>query len=87
MVEAGVPDYGTDVFFAVIGPAGMPRAAVERTSAALRRGLSAPGVEERFRETLGLEVDFTSPEETRRIIASEIDRWAEIVRISGARAD
>jgi hypothetical protein len=38
-------------------------------------------------EALGLEVAFISPEETRRIIASAIDRCAEIVRISGARAD
>jgi len=87
MAEAGVPDCVTDVFFAVIGPAGMPRAAVERTSAALQRGLRAPGVEERFRDTLGLEIAFSSPEELRGIIASEIDRWGEIVRISGARAD
>ena len=83
----GGPDSVTDVFFAVIGPAGMPRAAVERTSAVLQRGLRAPGIEQRFRDTLGLDVAFTSPEETRRIIVSEIERWAEIVRISGARVD
>lgn len=87
MAEAGVPDCVADVFFAVIGPAGMPRIAVERTAAVLHRGLRAPGMEERLRDTLGLEIALSSPEELRAIIVSEIDRWAEIVRISGARAD
>ena len=87
MAEAGVPDCVTDVFFAVLGPAGMPRIAVERSAAVLHRGLRAPGMQERFRDTLGLEVALSSPAELRTIIASEIDRWAEIVRISGARAD
>ena len=36
---------------------------------------------------LGLDIALSSPEELRAIIVSEIDRWAEIVRISGARAD
>lgn len=87
MAEAGVRDCVTDVFFAVIGPAGMTRIAVERSVAVLHRGLRAPDMQERFRDALGLEIALSSPQELRAIIASEIDRWAEIVRISGARAD
>ena len=87
MAEAGVPDFVTDVWFAVIGPAGMPRIAVERTAAALHAGLRAPGVQERLRDMLGIEVALSSPEELRALIASEIDRWAEIIRISGASVD
>lgn len=87
MVEAGVPDCVTDVWFAVIGPAGVPQIAVDRTAAALHTGLLQPDVQQRLRDTLGLEVAISTPKELRVLIASEIERWGEIVRISGARVD
>jgi tripartite-type tricarboxylate transporter receptor subunit TctC len=70
----------------VLGPAGIPEAVVARIDADLRRVLSQPALRERF-ATLSLEIPGAGPEELGRIMRDDQQRWAELIRRLGIRAD
>jgi tripartite-type tricarboxylate transporter receptor subunit TctC len=85
--EQGVADYDVSVFFAMVGPAGMPRDAVQKLNTAFATVLQQPDVRQRL-EAQGLEISKDQkPEQLGTFIQSEVKKWREIVRLSGARAD
>jgi tripartite-type tricarboxylate transporter receptor subunit TctC len=51
---------------------------VARLNAALRSGLADPQVDERLRK-IGMDVQGSSPEEMRAMVASQITRWKKVV--------
>ena len=89
MEEAGVPDYssaGSDLWFGIMGPAGIPKPIVARLNAELIKVMRSPEVRERVR---GQYFDpYTStPEEFAAVIKTDLEKWGKIVRASGARVD
>ena len=67
-------------------PAGTPRDVVMRLNAEVQRVFKLPDVVDRLR-ALGLEPWPSTPEELARYQASEIIKWAKVVKDSGAKAD
>jgi tripartite-type tricarboxylate transporter receptor subunit TctC len=86
VAESGHLGYEAGTWFAVLGPAGIPEAVVARIDADLRRVLSQPALRERF-ATLSLEIPGAGPEELGRIMRDDQQRWAELIRRLGIRAD
>ena len=89
MEEAGVPGYssaGSDLWFGIMGPAGIPKPIVAKLNAELIREMRSPEVRERVR---GQYFDpYTStPEEFAAVIKTDLEKWGKIVRASGARID
>jgi tripartite-type tricarboxylate transporter receptor subunit TctC len=86
-MEQGVPDYDVSVFFGIVAPAGMPRDVVQKLNGAFVAVLQQPEVRQRL-EAQGLEISKDQkPEQLGAFIQSEVKKWREVVRISGARAD
>lgn len=83
---AALKDFEALAWNGALLPAGTPRAIVERVHHALDVALHAPGVRERIRHA-GLDVVGGSPESFRELMARESERWAPIIRRSGARID
>ena len=83
---AALKDFEALAWNGALLPANTPRAIVERVHQALDAALRAPGVRERIRNA-GLDVVGGSPESFRELIARESDKWAPIIRRSGARID
>jgi tripartite-type tricarboxylate transporter receptor subunit TctC len=87
VMEQGVPDYDVSVFFGIVAPAGMPRDVVQKLNGAFVAVLQQPEVRQRL-EAQGLEISKDQkPEQLGAFIQSEVKKWREVVRISGARAD
>ncbi|GAB3653377.1 Bug family tripartite tricarboxylate transporter substrate binding protein [Ramlibacter alkalitolerans] len=87
VMEQGVPDYDVSVFFGIVGPAGMPRDVVQKLNTAFVGILQQPEVRQRL-EAQGLAIsNEQKPEQLGAFIQSEVKKWREVVRISGARAD
>ena len=71
-------------FFAA--PAGTPDAVAEKIIAAVGRIIRTPEYQ-KFLEAQGFEPEMIAPAAYQTMAADEVRHWAEIVRISGAKAD
>ncbi|MBU3652501.1 MAG: tripartite tricarboxylate transporter substrate binding protein [Limnohabitans sp.] len=85
-VAETVPGFEATTWFALFAPANTPRAVIDRLNAEVQRVYRLPEVQDRLK-SLGLEAVLSSPEELSRYQASEIAKWAKVVKDSGARAE
>jgi len=89
MEESGLAGYseaGSDLWYGIVGPAGIPRPIVDRLNAEIVKALRSPEMAERLK-TQYLDAWPTSPEEFQKIIESDYAKWGKIVRASGAKVD
>ncbi|MFL5101987.1 MAG: Bug family tripartite tricarboxylate transporter substrate binding protein [Xanthobacteraceae bacterium] len=84
--EMGYKDLVATIWFSLSGPAGLPADIVERLNAEVRKALDAPDTRERLRPE-GIEPGKLSAAEFSSFVASEVKRWAPIVKASGAKND
>lgn len=84
--EAGYPDVVGAVWFSLSGPAGVPADIVARLNREVRRILQLPDVRERL-DRDGMETNDLDPRAFNDYLASEIKRWAPVIRASGARSN
>jgi tripartite-type tricarboxylate transporter receptor subunit TctC len=87
MSEAGVAGFEMSSWQAVYVPKGTPKLIVDRLHSEIARALRMPSVQARLQGQLGLEIVNGDPQDLAALMSSEIPRWAELVRKSGARAD
>jgi tripartite-type tricarboxylate transporter receptor subunit TctC len=86
IAEAGVPGFESVAWGGIIGPAGMPKEIVERLNAEIRAALASPELRERFK-ALDAEPSPSSPEEFRELSRRETEKWAQVIKTSGAKVD
>ena len=84
VVEAGLPGYVVTGWFGLLAPATTPPAIVERLNAEINRVL--PLLRDRYAE-LGTELVGGTSREFGAFIKSELAKWAQVVKLSGAKAD
>jgi len=84
--EAGYPDVQGGAWLALVGPANLPPDIVTKLSNALSTALKDEKMLENLQK-LGTELDASSPEELKTIMQRDLDRWGEIVKLTGAKAE
>jgi len=77
--EAGVSGYEQELWFGLLGPAGMPRAVLARLNTEVGRILGDADTKARW-APIGIEPRPTSPQEFDRLVASEIALYTRIAR-------
>lgn len=82
--EMGLPNLYASSWYGLMGPAGMPPAVVSKLNAELNEALRTPEVQKRMLD-LGAEIGGGTPAEFASFIQSEIARYADIVKRSGAK--
>jgi tripartite-type tricarboxylate transporter receptor subunit TctC len=83
MAEA-LPGFEVVGWYGIIGPAGMPAPLAARLHGELRKILNQPDVKSRI-EADGSEPVGSAPEEFRRFMRADMDKWAKLVKESGAK--
>ena len=86
VAELGYPDFEASSWFALLGPANLPREVVTRTNAEVVRILKQPAIRDKLSHQ-GADPVGSTPEELADYMRAETAKWAPVVRASGAKAD
>jgi tripartite-type tricarboxylate transporter receptor subunit TctC len=86
MEEAGVPRFDISNWFAYFVPATTPSGVIGKLNAEINRALKEQDVKEKL-AGVGAEAMGTSPEELARYMRSESAKFAELIKLSGAKLE
>jgi tripartite-type tricarboxylate transporter receptor subunit TctC len=86
MSEAALPGYAAAAWYGILGPAGIPPPVVATLTRVSLAALATKEVNDRLFAS-GVEVRPANSADFGRLIKSEIEKWAKVVKDSGARAD
>ncbi len=86
VAESGLPGFEASQWYGVLTPAGTPAAAVTTLSSALGKVLQTPEVRKRLLNEGSIPLG-ASQTEFGDYLKSEISKWGNVVRYSGARVD
>ena len=84
--ESGIANFDVNPWWGVLAPAGTDMKIVRKINADMAEILKSAETQAFFR-TQGAEVLITTPEEFARILVSDVEKWAKVVKASGARID
>jgi tripartite-type tricarboxylate transporter receptor subunit TctC len=86
VAESGMPGFETGSWQGIVAPAGTPPEIVRKMHSTVMAILATAEMKERL-DKAGAEVRPMSPEQFGAFIRSERDRWAKVVKESGAKFD
>jgi tripartite-type tricarboxylate transporter receptor subunit TctC len=84
--EAGVPGFEAVNWFGMFAPAKTPKAIITRVNQAVVKVLRSPDIQAQF-IALGADPVGDSPEEFAAFIRRDLERYAKVVKLSGAKLD
>jgi tripartite-type tricarboxylate transporter receptor subunit TctC len=77
--EAGLRDFSSSTWFAIVAPPQTPKAIADQVNQAVNDILAMPEIQAQF-ETLGVQPRAVTPAELAAFIAGEAQRWADVAR-------
>ena len=85
-VDSFVPGYEASAYFGIGAPKSTPPEIIATLNQAINAGLADPKLKARFAELGGLVLP-SSPQEFARLFRDETEKWAKVVKFSGAKPD
>jgi tripartite-type tricarboxylate transporter receptor subunit TctC len=82
--EAGLPDFSSSTWFAIVAPPQTPMTIASQINAAVNDILTAPDIQAQF-ENLGVQQRLLTPPELAAFISDEAKRWADVARNASSR--
>ncbi len=86
VAESGLPGFDASSWFALFAPANTPKPIVDKINKAVLEALQDPAVKQRYAE-VGAEMRPMSPAELGAFQKAEQEKWAKVVKLSGAKVD
>jgi tripartite-type tricarboxylate transporter receptor subunit TctC len=87
VAESGVPGYEAGTWFALAGPAGMPREVTHAIYHEVKKVLNEPAFRQKLVEQQWFEVVANPPEEFAAFLQKDYERWEKLIRLSGVKVD
>ena len=86
--SAGLPGFEFTGFYAIIGPANMPKDVVDALAGAVAKAIAAPGFKERFREAAaGFDPVASTPEQMLDTAKKDGDKISKVIRDANIKAE
>ena len=86
MAEAGFPRLTATFWTGVMAPAGTPAAVVARLNAAIHASVKTPEMQVGMART-GFDTLLSAPQEFAATIASDIEKWSALIKLSGVKIE
>src|SRR5438876_613869 len=86
LAEAGVPGYEATIWLGLMAPAGTPRPILEKLNVEVNKVVNAPEVKEAWSKQGAVPMSM-SVDQFDRFLREDIDKWAKLVKLSGAKVD
>ena len=84
MIEMGMPDFETSIWFGVMAPAGTPREIIDKLQTAVGEAVRSEEVINAWRPQ-GIDPLSGGSEQFARYIASELQRWGDVATAAGLK--
>ena len=81
-----LPGYEASVFLGVGAPKNTPAEIIDKLNTEINAGLADPKIKARLAD-LGATVLVRSPADFGKLIADETEKWAKVLKFSGAKPD
>ena len=86
LAESGFPDFVIDAWTGVVAPAGTPTAIIDRLNGAINENLMSPETQANLAKFSAI-AKIGTPQDFAAFLAEEMVKWADIVKLAGARID
>jgi tripartite-type tricarboxylate transporter receptor subunit TctC len=86
IAEAGVPGYEAVIWLGMMAPAGTPKPIIDRLNREITRVANTPEMKHAWATQGAVPMSMT-PDEFAAYLRADIEKWAHVVKVSGARAD
>jgi tripartite-type tricarboxylate transporter receptor subunit TctC len=86
VAEAGVPGYEATIWLGIMAPAGTPKEIVDKLNAAIGKVVARADVKEAWAKQ-GAVPMVMSPAEFDKYLRADIEKWARVVKLSGAKVN
>ncbi len=85
-VAETVPGYEASAFFGMAVPKGTPRPIIDKLNKTMNEALADPAIQAELAELGGTNIAGT-PEDFGKIVVDETNKWAKVVKATGATAE
>lgn len=85
MAEAGMPDFDTGIWFGLLAPKATPRPIIDTLATAAQAAMHKPDVVATLARQ-GIDPLGGGPDDFKRFIASELERWSAVARAAGLKS-
>ena len=87
IAESGVPGYEAGTWFALAGPANMPREVTHAIYDKVKSVLNEPAFRQKYIEQQWFEVVADTPDEFAAFLQKDYQRWEKLIRLSGVKVE
>jgi tripartite-type tricarboxylate transporter receptor subunit TctC len=87
VAESGVPGYEAGTWFALAGPAGMPREVTYAIYDQVKKVLNEPAFRQKLVDQQWFEIVADTPDEFAAFLQKDYTRWEKLIRLSGVKVE
>jgi tripartite-type tricarboxylate transporter receptor subunit TctC len=85
IAEAGVPGYESTIWLGLMAPAGTPKAVIDKLNQETVKIMNRPDLKEAWAKQGAVPMPM-SPQEFDKYLRADVEKWAQVVKASGAKA-
>ena len=74
-----MPGFDITAWFALVGPAGMPKDVVDKLNASMGQALKSKDAQEKL-AGIGIQPVVMTPDQLKTFMASEVSKWVRLVK-------